>query len=108
MEETGRGDSFTKGEAACGEDDDSPEEIVEVFFGQDASAKESDHRDDSDDAHVAEDVFELVGDAPEDYCDEGDNADEVLDTCEFIFHRPDGDDGGAFAGLECDEEEGPD
>ena len=57
MEEAGGGDRFTEGEAASGEDDDSPEEIVEVFFREDASAEESDHWDDSDDAHVAEDVF---------------------------------------------------
>ena len=55
---------FTQREAARGEDDDGPEEIVEVFFGEDACAEEEDEGDDGYDAHVAEDVFELVADAP--------------------------------------------
>ena len=49
-----------------------------------------------------------MGDAPEDYGYESDDADEVLDACEFIFHGADGHNGGAFAGLEGEEEEGPD
>ena len=57
MKESGGGNSFAEGEATGGEDDDGPEEIVEVFFGEDAGAEEGEHGDDGDDAHVAEDVF---------------------------------------------------
>lgn len=97
------GDGFAQGQAASGQDDDGPEEIVEVFLGQDAGAEEGDDGQDGDDAHVAEDVFELVAHAPEDDGDEGDAADVPLHTCESVSHRSDRGDGGAFAGVEGSE-----
>lgn len=108
MQQTRRGDCFAEREAAGSEDDDGPEEIVEVFLGENARAEEGDHGDDGYNAHVAEDAFELMRHAPEDYGYDSDDADEVLYTGEFVLHRPCGDDGGAFSGLEGDEEEDPD
>jgi hypothetical protein len=66
VQEARRIDGFAEREAAGGEDDDGPEEVVEVFFGEDAGAEEEDDGDDGYDAHVAEEAFELVADAPED------------------------------------------
>lgn len=71
-------DGFAEGEAAGCEDDDGPEEVVEVFFGEDAGAEEEDEGDDGYDAHVAEYVLELLADAPEDNCAKGDERDEPL------------------------------
>lgn len=101
-------DRFPEGEAAGGEDDDRPEEVVEIFFSEDAGAEEHHHRDDSHDAHIPEDAFELVRHAPECDCGEGDETDEVLHASETVVHGADGDDCGAFAGLEGDQEEDPD
>ena len=108
VEETGGGDGFAEREAASGEDDDGPEEVVEVFFCQDAGAEEEDERDDGHDAHVSEDVLELMGHAPEDNGHDGDAADKPLHARELVLHRPDRHDGGASSGLEGDEEEDPD
>ena len=108
MEETGARDGFAKRQAAGGEDDDGPEEVVEVFFCQDAGAEEEDDRDDGDDAHVAEDGFELVGDAPEDDCHYRHDTNEPLDPREFVFHRAYGNNGGAPAGFESYEQQKPD
>jgi len=57
VQQAGRGDGFAEGEAAGCEDYDGPEEVIEVFFREDAGAEEGDHGDDSYDAHVAEDVL---------------------------------------------------
>jgi len=107
VEEARGVDGFAEGEAAGCEDDDGPEEVVEVFFCEDAGAEEEGEWDDGYDAHVAEDVFELVAYAPEDYGDDGDDADEPLHACEFVFHWPYRDDCEAFGG-EGDDEEEPD
>ncbi len=64
VQETGAGNRFAEGEASGGEDDDGPEEVVKVFFGEDAGAEEEDDGNDGDDAHIAEDAFELVRYAP--------------------------------------------
>ena len=108
VQQPGAGDGFAETQPAGGEDDDGPEEIIKVFFGEDAGAEEEDDGDDGDDAHVAEDGFELVGDAPEDDGDHGDAADEPLDAGEFVLHRTDGHDGGASAGPEGHQEQDPD
>lgn len=108
MEEAGGGDGLAEGEAAGGEDDDGPQEVVEVFLGEDSRAEEQGHGDDGHDAHVAEDAFELVRHAPENDGAERDETDEPLHACEAVFHGPDGHDGRAFAGLEGDEKEDPD
>ena len=108
VQEAGGGDGLAEGEAAGGEDDDGPEEVVEVFLGQDAGAEEEDERDDGHDAHVAKDVLELVRHAPQDDRHNRDPADEPLDACELVLHGPDRHDGGAFSRLEGDEEEDPD
>ena len=108
VQEAGGGDGLAEREAARGQDDDGPEEIVEVFLGEDAGAEEEGHRDDGYDAHVAEDPFQLVRDAPQHDGAERDGADEPLHAGEAILHRADGDDGRALARLEGDEEEDPD
>ena len=108
LEEAGGVDGFTEGEPAGGEDDDGPEEVVEVVLGEDAGAEEEDDGDDGDNAHVAEDVFELVRDAPEDDGDEGCDHDEVLDAGEGVLCGADRDDGGVVADAECYEQHRPD
>ena len=108
MQEARGGDGLAEREAAGGEDDDGPEEIVEVLFGQDSRAEKEDERDDGHDAHVSKDVFELVRHAPQDYGHDGDDADEPLNPGEFVFHGPDRHDGGTLSGLEGDQEEYPD
>lgn len=100
MQQAGRADCFPEGQPTGGEDDDGPEEVVKVLFGEDAGAEEEDDGDDGHDAHVAEDAFELMGHAPQDDGADGDAADEPLDTGELVLHGPDGDDVGAFARLE--------
>ena len=104
MQESGTRDGFAEGEAAGGEDDDGPEEVVEVFFGENTSAEEKDDGYDGHDAHVPKDVFELVGDAPQHDGYDRHAADEPLHTGELVLHGPNGNDRGAFTGLKCDEQ----
>lgn len=108
VKETRGGDGLAEGEAPRGEDDDGPEEVVEVLLGEDAGAEKEGHGDDGHDAHVAEDALELVRDAPERDGGECDGADKPLHASEAVFHVSDGHDGRAFARLEGDEEENPD
>ena len=108
MQQTRGTDRSPERQAARREDDDRPEEVVEVFFREDARAEEEDQWDDGDDAHVAEDALELVADAPEHYGRERHEADEPLHAGELVFHGPDRDDCGALAWLEGYEEEEPD
>lgn len=107
-EEAGGGDGFAEGEAAGGQDDDGPEEVVEVFFGEDSRAEEGEEGEDGDDAHVAEVGLELVGEAPEEDGEDGDEGDEPLEGREAVSHWSDRDDGCAAVRVECDEEEDPD
>ena len=93
VEEAGRVDCFAERETARGQDDDCPEEVVEVFFCQDAGAEEEDDGDDGDDAHVAEHGLELVAHAPEDDGCDGDDRDEPLNAGEFVFHGANRHDG---------------
>lgn len=108
MQQAGGRNGFTEGKTTSGEDDDCPEEVIEVLLCEDAGAEEENHGDDGYNAHVSEDAFELMSDAPEEDGGEGDGADEPLHAGEFVFHWTDGDDGGAFARLEGDEKEDPD
>lgn len=108
VEQAGAVDGFAERETAGGEDDDGPEEVVEVLLGEDAGAEEEHDGDDGDDAHVAEDGLELVGDAPEDDGEDGDDADEPLDAGEPVAHAADRHDGRALAGLEGEQQEDPD
>ena len=108
MQETGRVDCLSKGKTACSEDDNSPQEVVEVLFSQNAGTEKEDDRDDSDHAHVAKDTLELMADTPQHDSDQGGHGDEPLNASETILHRPDGDDGGVASGTESDEEKQPD
>ena len=64
MQKTGARDGFSERESPGSEDDDGPEEIVKVFLGEDAGAEEGNYGNDGYDAHVAEDVFQLMRYAP--------------------------------------------
>ena len=108
MQETRRVDCLSKSQTACSEDDDGPQEVVEVFFGQNAGTEEEDDRDNSHHAHIAEDAFELVADTPEYDGEKGGYRDEPLNAGEAILHRSDGDDGSVAAWTEGNEEQQPD
>lgn len=54
MQQARGADCGAEREAAGSEDDDGPEEVVEVLFCEDAGAEEKYDGDDGDDAHVAE------------------------------------------------------
>lgn len=100
--------SFAERETAGREDDDGPEEIIEIFFRQYSRAEEEDDGDDGYDAHIAKDSFELVAETPEQNCNDGDDGDEPLNSGELVFHRADRDDGRVAAGAESDEQQYPD
>ena len=53
LKEPGGGDSFAKRKTACCEDDDGPEEVVEIFFGENPSTEEQDQGYNGNDAHIA-------------------------------------------------------
>ena len=108
MQESGRRDRFSEGEPSGGEDDDGPEEVVEVFFGEDAGAEEKDNRDDGDGAHVAEHVLELVAHTPKRDGADRHDADEPLHAGEGVSHGSDGHDDGAFSRLKRRQEKQPD
>ena len=108
MQETGRVDCLSKSQTACSEDDDGPQEVVEVFFGQNAGTEEEDDRDNSHHTHIAEDAFELVADTPEYDGEKGGYRDEPLNAGEAILHRSDGDDGSVATWTEGNEEQQPD
>jgi hypothetical protein len=108
VQQSGRVDRLSEREAASCEDDDGPEEVVEVFLCEDAGAEEEDERDDGHDAHVAEDVFELVTDAPQDDGENRNNTDEPLNARELVFERSDRNNGGATTWLEGDKKQYPD
>lgn len=101
-------DGFAEGEAAGGQDDDGPGEVVEVLLGQDADAEEDDDGQDGDDAHVAERAFQLVRRAPEADRRQADDGHEPLQGGEALFDGADGHDVGALARLECHDQEQPD
>ena len=108
MQEPGGRDRFTKGQTSRGQDDNGPKEIIEVFLCEDPRAEEQDYGDDSYNAHVAKDAFELVCHAPKSDRNDSDNADEPLYASKAISHRSQRNDSSAFAGLEGYKEEKPD
>ena len=101
-------DGFAQGKAACGEDDDGPEEVVKVFLSKDTSPEEEDDGDDGYDTHVSKDAFELVRHAPQEDGPYGDTTNEPLKTGKLVLHGSYGDDSSAFAGLKGKEEKYPD
>lgn len=103
MEQSGGVDRFAEGETTGGENDDCPEEIVEVFFGKNAGAEEQDERNDCNDSHVAKKPLQLMTDAPENDCAKGDERDEPLYASEFILDRSNGYDCGSSTWLEGQE-----
>jgi len=86
VQQARRADGLAERQAARRQDDDGPQEVVEVLFGEDAGAEEEHQWDDGDDAHVAEDVRQLVRYAPQADCGKRHDADEPLDASETLFH----------------------
>lgn len=85
--------------AGC-QDDNGPEKVVEIFFGENTCAEEEHKRNDGYDAHITKDVFKLMTDTPENDSDNGNDADEPLDASELVLQRSDGNDGGVLSRLE--------
>lgn len=108
MEETRRVDRLAKGQATGSEDDDGPQEVVEVLLSEDTSSEEQHKRDDGHDTHVAKDVLELVADTPQHDSDDSDSADEPLDTSELVLHGADRHNSRALAWLEGEDQQTPD
>ena len=108
MEKTGGRDCFSEREPSSGQDDDCPQEIVEVLFRQDASSEEKRQRDDGNNAHVAKDAFYLMTDAPQHYRHKRSKDDEILHTIQLVLHWANGHDCCAASRLEGDKEEEPD
>lgn len=108
VEEARRVDGFSESKTASGQDDDGPEEVIEVFFGKNASAKEENDRDDGDNTHVTENALQLMANTPKHDCQKSDESDEVLNSGEAVFHGPNRNDGGVAARTECEQEKNPD
>lgn len=108
MQKPGGCHSFPKTKSAGGQNDDGPQEIVEVFFIKDASSEEQNHGDDSDHTHVAEDMLELMAATPEGNGGHRDNGDEPLNAGEFVFDGANRDQSGVTAGMEGGQQEAPD
>lgn len=108
MQETGRVNCLSKRETTGGKDNDSPEEVIEVLFSENTRSEEKNNRDNSHHAHLAEDPFELVGDAPQYDSSDGSQRDKPLDASKSILDGPDRDDHCASSGLKRHKEEDPD
>ena len=112
VQQAGAGDGVAEGEAAGGEDDDCPEEVVEVLLCQDARPEKQDERDDGQHAHVPKHRLQPVRKTPERNRAERDGDDEPLRGRVAFPNRPDRHDDGAPAGpqpyheLEPDGEDG--
>ena len=100
MQQAGTIHCLAQSQTASGQDDYRPQEVIEVFFRQDTSAEEENYWNDRNNAHVSEEAFELVAEAPQDDGGNCYDGDEPLDPGELVFHWPDGDDGGVSAWLE--------
>lgn len=68
VQKAGRGDRFPEAETTSCENNNGPEEIVEVLLREDAGSEEEDDRDDRNDSHITECVLELMAHTPEDDC----------------------------------------
>lgn len=108
VEEAGGGDGFSERETTACEHDDGPKEVVEVFLGEDARAKECREGDNSNDAHIAQREGKLMGDAPEDDSRQRNEGDKVLGAGELILGRPDGDNCSSAVGTVDEKEQDPD
>ena len=108
MQQAGTIDCLPESETACGENDDGPEEVIEIFFCQNPRPEEEHDRNDSNDSHIPKHAFELVAQAPENDSRDRDDGDEPLDPREAVSHWSDSDDGGVAARAEGREEEEPD
>lgn len=100
VEQTRGVDGLAESQTTSSEDDDGPQEVVEVLFCKDTSAEKEYKRNDGHDSHVPEDVLQLMAYTPEDDGDHSHNTDEPLHSSELIFHRSNGYDGRALAWLE--------
>lgn len=99
-----RGHSLAQTQATCGKNDNRPKEIVKVFLGQNARAKEEHHRDDRNHAHVSKDVLELMANAPQNDGHQCDNGYKPLHPAEALGDWPDRDNRCAARWLEGDQE----
>lgn len=57
VQQTRRRHRLAQTQTPRGEDDDRPQEVVEVLLGQDARAEKQHHRNDRDHAHVAKRIL---------------------------------------------------
>lgn len=64
VQEARRRHGLSKNQTSSCEDDDGPQEVVEVLLGQNAGAEEENHGDDSYDSHVAKSGLQLMAHAP--------------------------------------------
>lgn len=108
VEQTRGVDGFAKGQTTSSEDNDGPQEVVEVFLRKNAGTEEQHKRNDGHNAHVAEDILQLVAYTPEYNSDHSNNTDEPLHSSELVLHRPNRYDGGALARLESKDQQTPD
>ena len=108
MQQAGAIHSLSKRQATSSQDNDGPQEIIEIFFSQDTRTEEQENRDDSNDTHISKDSFELVARTPERDGRQRNNGYEPLDAGEFVFHGSYGHDCGIPAWLESHEEQDPD
>lgn len=100
VQQPGRGHSFAKTQTPSREDDDRPQEVVEVFLVQDPRAKEQHHRDDGDHPHIPKDVLELMADTPQPDGGQRHNRDKVLHSRELVLDRSNRHNGRVPAGFE--------
>lgn len=107
-EETGAVDRLAQCQATSSENDDSPEEVIEVLLGQDPGSEEQSDGDDGYYTHVAKDMLELVTDAPESDGNQSYNRDKVLYSSKLVLHGTNRNDGGIAARAEGHKEEDPD
>lgn len=103
MEEARGCDGLAETEATGCENDDGPQEIVEVLLGEDARSKEKDQRDNRYHAHVTKCMLELVTDAPESDSSQGYDGDKVLNPGKFVFTISHGYNCRSPAGVKCNQ-----
>ena len=108
VQQARRRHSLTKTQTTGGENDNGPQEVVEILFVKDSGTEEQQKRKDSDHAHIAKDVLKLMTGTPERDGEERDDTDEILDTSEAVFDRPDRNDSGIATRVESHQEEEPD
>ena len=100
VQQARRLDGLAQGKTAGGQDNDGPREVVKVFLGQNADAKEEHNGEDGNNTHVAKGVLELVARTPQANRSQRHNCHEPLDAVETLTDGADGYNGGAAAGAE--------